>query len=58
VDKTKCVIICSTVNVDKYAPGSATFGKGIFHSFDYPFYYYNIRANAEERVAEYLKERK
>jgi len=56
VDKTKCVIICSTVNVDKYAPGSTTFGKGIFHSFDYPFYYYNIRANAEERVAEYMKE--
>ena len=58
VDKTKCVIICSTVNVDKYAPGGATFGKGIFHSFDYPFYYYNIRANAEERVAQYLKEHK
>ncbi|MDD4844368.1 MAG: DUF3089 domain-containing protein [Anaerotignum sp.] len=58
IDKTKGVIVCSTVNVDQYAPGGALFGKGIFHSFDYPFYYYNIRANAEERVANYLKEHK
>ncbi len=56
IDKTRGVIICSTVDVDRYAPGRGSFGKGIFHSFDYPFYYYNIRANAEERVANYLKE--
>ncbi|NCC87004.1 MAG: DUF3089 domain-containing protein [Clostridia bacterium] len=58
VDKTNGVIICSTVDVDKYAPGGALFGKGIFHSFDYPFYYYNLQANAQERVANYLKENK
>jgi hypothetical protein len=55
VDKTRGVIICSTVPVDTFAPGGGLFGKGVFHSFDYPFYYYNIRANAEERVANYLK---
>jgi len=58
VDKTKGVLICSTVNVDQYAPGGGIFGKGIFHTFDFPFYYYNIRANAEERVANYLEEHK
>ncbi|WP_343186858.1 hypothetical protein [Anoxynatronum sibiricum] len=30
----------------------------IFHTFDFPFYYFNIRANAEERVANYLKKAK
>ncbi len=58
VDKTNGVIICSTVDVDKYAPGGGLFGKGIFHSFDFPFYYFNLRANAEERVDNYLKEHK
>lgn len=56
VDNTKNVLICSTVSVDQYAPGGGTFGRGVFHSFDFPFYYFNIRANAEERVANYLKE--
>ncbi len=58
VDKTKGVIICSTVDVDTYAPGGAIFGRGVFHSFDFPFYYFNIRANAEERVTNYLQKNK
>lgn len=58
VDNTKNVLICSTVNVDQYAPGGGTFGRGVFHSYDFPFYYFNLRANAEERVANYLKDHK
>lgn len=58
VSLEKGVLICSTVDVDTYAPGSAAFGRGVFHSYDYPFYYYNIQANAEERVANYLKAHK
>ncbi len=58
VDNTKNVLICSTVNVDQYAPGGGTFGRGVFHSYDFPFYYFNLRANAEERSANYLKEHK
>jgi hypothetical protein len=54
VDKAKGVIICSTVDVDKWSPGNAVFGKGVYHSFDYPFYYYNIRANAANRINKYL----
>lgn len=57
VDKTKGVIICSTVDVNTYAPGGAMFGRGVFHTFDFPFYYFNIRANAEERVANYLQKK-
>lgn len=55
IDKEKGVIVCSSIDVDKYAPGGGLFGRGILHSYDFPFYYYNIRANAEERVANYLK---
>ena len=54
IDKTKGVLICSTVDVAKFAPGNATFGKGVFHTFDFPFYYFNIRENAENRVRHFL----
>ena len=54
VDKTKGVVICSTVDVEKLSPGNQLIGKGVYHSFDYPFYYYNIRANAQNRVNKYL----
>jgi len=54
IDKAKGVIICSTVDVNKWSPGNAVFVKGVFHSFDYPFYYYNLRANAAHRVALYF----
>ncbi len=55
VDEEKGALICSTVDVDTWAPGNAVFGKGVFHSFDYPFYYFNLRENAETRVAKYLE---
>ena len=54
VDKTKGVVICSTVDVEKLSPGNQVFGKGVYHSFDYSFYYYNIRENAQNRVNKYL----
>jgi hypothetical protein len=54
VDKAKGVVICSTAPVDQLAPGNALFPKGVYHSFDYPFYYFDIRANAAERVQHYL----
>jgi hypothetical protein len=43
VDSENGALICSTVDVDTWAPGNPVFPKGVFHSFDYPFYYYNIR---------------
>lgn len=54
IDKKKGVLICSTVDVDKLSPGNAVFGKGVYHSFDYPFYYYNIRENAAKRTTVFL----
>ncbi len=54
VDSENGVLICSTVDVDTWAPGNPVFPKGVFHSFDYPFYYYNIRENAAERAEIFL----
>lgn len=59
IDKTKGVLICSTVDPNIWSPGPSiqnpgAWPKGVFHSFEYPFYYYNIRANAQNRVNKYL----
>jgi hypothetical protein len=56
VDKTKGVVICSTVDVETWAPGigSTKYARGVFHSFDYSFYYYNIRENATNRTKKFL----
>ncbi len=54
VDLEKCALICSTADVDTLAPGNAVFGRGVFHSFDYPFYFYNLRENAAARAANYM----
>jgi Protein of unknown function (DUF3089) len=54
VDKTRGVVICSTADAEKLAPANQTFPKGVYHSYDYPFYYYNIRENAERRAVKFL----
>jgi sphingomyelin phosphodiesterase acid-like 3 len=54
IDKTNGVLICSTANVEELSPGNQMLAMGIYHNFDYPFYYYNIRANAQNRVNKYL----
>ena len=50
VNKNRGVVICSTADVNKLSPGNKIFGRGVFHSFDYPFYYNNIRENAARRT--------
>ena len=55
VDKARGTIVCSTCSVSLYAPGKpGGFPRGIFHTHDYPFYYYNIRNNAADRIRRYL----
>lgn len=54
VDKANGVVICTTADVDKLAPGNSLFPRGVFHSFDYPFYYFNLRQNAINRTKKYL----
>ena len=53
VNNAKGVVICSTANASQLSPGNALLSVGIYHDYDYPFYYFDIRANAANRVAHY-----
>jgi len=53
VNLARGVIICSTCDADTFSPGPATF-KGVFHGFDFPFYYFNLRENAANRAKIFL----
>jgi hypothetical protein len=57
VNTARGVVICSTADPSQLAPGNEIVAKGIYHPFDYPFYYFNIRANAANRVARYLSKK-
>jgi hypothetical protein len=56
VDTTKGVLICTTADEDKIAllDSHSGFPKGVYHSFDYPFYYFNLRQNAANRIQRFL----
>ncbi len=51
VDKSKGVVVCSTAVDSNLILG---FGPGVYHSYDIPFYYFNLRTNAANRVEKYL----
>ncbi|MEI7425524.1 MAG: DUF3089 domain-containing protein [Candidatus Moraniibacteriota bacterium] len=52
VDKNKGVLISSTMDDSKLVLG---FGPGIYHTYDYPFYYFNIQENAALRAKNFLQ---
>jgi hypothetical protein len=55
VDKAKGVVVCSTINAGDppyFTPGG--FPQGVLHPFDYPLYFFSVRANAADRVAHYF----
>jgi pimeloyl-ACP methyl ester carboxylesterase len=54
VDTAKGELVCSTVDQSTLAPGNAMVAAGIYHSFDYPFYYFDLRENAANRIARFL----
>lgn len=51
VDITNGVLICSSVDAGKLV--TPPFVKGVYHTFDFSFYYFNIRENAENRVTRF-----
>ena len=55
VDINKGVLICSTADSNALYKYTAGFGMGVYHSFDYPFYYFNLRANAQNRANKFLQ---
>ncbi|MFZ4707496.1 MAG: DUF3089 domain-containing protein [Bacteroidales bacterium] len=54
IDLTQGVLICSSVNDSAMYKFSGFMGLGVYHSFDIPFYYYNLRENAENRAGKFL----
>ena len=55
IDLSQGVLICSTVNEADAFKYSSNMGLGVYHSFDIPFYYYNLRENAEKRAKVFLE---
>lgn len=55
IDLKQGVLICSSVNESAVFKLSSRMGLGVYHSFDVPFYYYNLRQNAENRASKFLK---
>jgi hypothetical protein len=54
VDIQKGVLVCTSADSNKLYKYTKGFGKGVYHTFDYPFYYSNIRANAQNRANKFL----
>lgn len=57
IDKVRGVLICDNQDTDALAPGNAVFPEGVYHGYDYAFYYYNLRENAGQRIEAYLARR-
>ncbi|MEG0376258.1 MAG: DUF3089 domain-containing protein, partial [Raoultibacter sp.] len=55
VDLERGTVICSSVNPDDYISATGLFPRGVYHGQDYGFYYYDLRANAEQRAQAYLE---
>jgi hypothetical protein len=54
IDQAKGVLVCAAADEDVMYSLSSVMPRGVYHSFDYLFYYYNLRANATNRVAKFL----
>ena len=54
VDIKNGVLICTSADSNGLNKYTSYFGKGVYHSFDYPFYFFNIRVNARNRADKFL----
>ena len=54
IDTAQGVLICNSVNDSAMATISGGIGLGVYHIFDIPLYYYNLRQNAERRANNFL----
>jgi hypothetical protein len=51
VNPERGVVVCTSVDSSRFSLQGMP---GVYHSYDYPFYFYNIRQNAQNRVEKYL----
>lgn len=57
VNTAKGLLVCTTANPGEPAPGTAMVTAGPCHNYDYPFYSFDLRANAENRIPHHFDER-
>ena len=57
INTAKGTLICSTADPATLAPGNSLVAAGIYHTFDIPFYYFDIRANAANRIDRYFSKK-
>lgn len=55
IDKTRGVVTCSSVDAKNLQRKIGVLPEGVYHMYDYSFYFFNLRANAELRIREYLE---
>ncbi|MBU9735957.1 DUF3089 domain-containing protein [Diplocloster agilis] len=56
VNQERGTVMCSTVRPQDFKSGSSDlFPLGVYHAYDYQFYYYDIRENARNRVEHYFQ---
>jgi hypothetical protein len=58
IDRAQGVLVCTTADEDMIYKLAPNMGRGVYHGFDYYFYYYNLRANAANRIDKFLSKAK
>lgn len=56
INEERGTVICSTVDPEEYSSSDENFGTGVYHSYDYQFYYMNLKQNIADRANRYLNQ--
>lgn len=54
IDETRGTLKVPDVNPEDYPPVLSLFDQGVYHLYDYQFFYRNLQENVGERLAAYL----
>ena len=54
IDPERGALKVPDVSPDDYPPGLSIFAEGVYHLYDYQFFYRNLQQNVAQRVAAYL----
>jgi hypothetical protein len=54
IDRAQGILVCTTADEDMIYKLAPTMGRGVYHGFDYYFYYYDLSKNAANRIEQFL----
>ena len=57
IDEVRGTLKVTDVTSDEYTPGLSIFQDGVFHRFDFQFFYRNLQENVAVRTEAYMEER-